>query len=295
MNSLRGARLALLKRYGPLLPALALVGLLYGGGLLLALAQSVGLYGLGASGFTLGGYGELLRDEEVIGSLGLSLGVAGLATGLSVLFGLGLALGLRGLGGWAIWIGQLTLPIPHLVGVAGMLLLLAPSGWLARLAFQVGWIASDQDFPLWVNDRGYVGVLLYWLWKEIPFAALVTLTLLRSLGRDLEQQARLLGASAWQSFWAVTLPLLRPGLLATGILIFGFVFSSFEIPFLLGPTYPRTLPVLIYQRFTHINLDQRRQAIALGLILLGVAAAAVSLAAGVLGQAGSRLGGDKQP
>ncbi|MGQ9837781.1 MAG: ABC transporter permease [Cyanobacteriota bacterium] len=294
MNSLRGARLALLNRYGPLLPALALLGVLYGGGLLLALAQSVGLYGLGASGFTLEGYGELLRDPEVIGSLGLSLGVAGLATGLSVLFGLGLALGLREVGGWAIWIGQLTLPIPHLVGVAGMLLLLAPSGWLARLAFQVGWIASDQDFPLWVNDRGYVGVLIYWLWKEIPFAALILLTLLRSMGRDLEQQARLLGASGWQCFWAVTLPLLQPGLLATSVLIFGFVFSSFEVPFLLGPTYPRTLPVLIYHRFIHVNLDQRQQAIALGVILLGVAVAVVGLASGVLRETGSRLGRSKR-
>ncbi|MEN9202833.1 MAG: ABC transporter permease subunit [Thermostichus sp. DG_1_6_bins_120] len=288
MNSLRGARWTWLNHYGLLLPALALVGLLYGGGLLLATAQSVGLYGLGHSGFTLQGYGELLRDPEVIGSLVLSLGVAGLATGLAVLLGLGLALGLRGLGGWAIWIWQLTLPIPHLVGVAGMLLLLAPSGWLARLAFQLGWIASDQDFPLWVNDRGYAGVLIYWLWKEIPFAALVTLTLLRSMGRELEQQARLLGASFWQSLWAVTLPLLRPGLLASGVLIFGFVFSSFEIPLLLGPTYPRTLPVLVYQRFTHINLEQRQQAIALGLILLAVAAAVVGLAAGVLGEVGSR-------
>lgn len=173
------------------------------------------------------------------------------------------------------------MPIPHLVGVAGMLLLLGPSGWLARLAFQLGWIASDQDFPLWVNDRGYVGVLLYWLWKEIPFAALVALTLLRGMGSELEQQARLLGASAAQTFWYVTLPLLRPGLLATGILIFGFVFSAFEVPLLLGPTYPRTLPVLIYQRFTHINLEQRQQAVALGIILLAVSAAVVSLIGGL--------------
>ncbi|MEN9226748.1 MAG: ABC transporter permease subunit [Thermostichus sp. HHBFW_bins_43] len=286
MNSLdgRGARLVLLKQYGPLLPALGLVGLLYGGGLLLAIAQSVGWYGLGQSGFTLQGYRELLQDGEVYGSLLLSLGIAVLATGLALVLGLGLALLLRGLGGWATWIGQLTLPIPHLVGVAGMLLLLAPSGWLARLAFQLGWIASDQDFPLWVNDPGYVGVLLYWLWKEIPFAALVVLTLLKGIGSDLQQQARLLGASAGQSFWHITLPLLRPGLLATGILMFGFVFSSFEVPFLLGPTYPRTLPVLIYQRFTHINLEQRQQAILLGLILLGVAAAVVGLAAGLLGK-----------
>ncbi|MEN9221251.1 MAG: hypothetical protein Q6M04_02320, partial [Thermostichus sp. BF3_bins_97] len=67
MNSLdgRGAWLALLKQYGPLLPALGLVGLLYGGGLLLAIAQSVGLYGLGQSGFTLQGYRELLQDDVV--------------------------------------------------------------------------------------------------------------------------------------------------------------------------------------------------------------------------------------
>ncbi|MFT0789064.1 ABC transporter permease subunit [Synechococcus sp. H55.10] len=278
-----------LGQYGPLLPALSLVGLIYGGGLLLALAQSVGLYGLGRTGLSLQGYGELLGDAEVWGSLLLSLGLALLATGLALVLGLGSALLLRGLGWWAIWLAQLTLPVPHLVGAAGMWLLLAPSGWLARLAFQVGWIASDQDFPLWVNDRGYVGVLLYWLWKEIPFAALVALTLLRGMGSELEQQARLLGASAEQAFWQVTLPLLRPGLLATGILIFGFVFSAFEIPLLLGPTYPRTLPVLIYQRFTHINLEQRQQAVALGVILLAISAAVVSLMAGLFAARGAFL------
>ncbi|MFS8896209.1 hypothetical protein, partial [Synechococcus sp. R3-13] len=111
MNSLNGRGFGGFQQYGPLLPALGLVGLLYGGGLLLALAQSVGLYGLGERGFTLQGYGELLRDAEVGGSLLLSLRIALLATGLALLLGLGLALLLRGVGGWAIWLGQLTLPI----------------------------------------------------------------------------------------------------------------------------------------------------------------------------------------
>lgn len=70
MNSLNGrgsgpVGLKGIRQYGPLLPALGLVGLLYGGGLLLALAQSVGLYGLGERGFTLQGYGELLLGPAV--------------------------------------------------------------------------------------------------------------------------------------------------------------------------------------------------------------------------------------
>ncbi len=251
-----------------LLPAVSLVAIIFGGGLILALLQSVGLIGvIGSGGFTLSAYGAVLQDPDFFRSLGTSLYIAGTATGLGILCSLGLALLLRGMGRWASFACQLTLPIPHLVGVAGILMLISPSGLIARLLYALGWIQSDQDFPLLVNDPWSIGVLIHFLWKEIPFITLILLAVLRGIGPEYEMQARVLGATPWQNFWNVTLPLLKPGILSAVVIVFGFTFGSFEVPFILGPTYPRTMPVQIYRLFTDMDLARRSEAIALGILL----------------------------
>jgi putative spermidine/putrescine transport system permease protein len=249
------------------LPAMSLIGILFGGGLILAVLQSIGLVGLTSSGMSLDAYQEALTSGVFWQSLGLSLYIALSATILSTVLSVGLAVLLQGAGRWASFACQLTLPIPHLVGIAGILLLLSPSGLIARVLFNLGWIASDQDFPLLVNDGANLGVMIHFLWKEIPFMTLILLAVLRGIRPEYGMQARALGASPWQCFWHVTLPLLRPGIISASLLVFGFIFGSFEVPFLLGSTYPKTLPILVYQSFTNVDLNQRPVAIALGLIL----------------------------
>jgi len=260
------------------LPAVSIIAVLFGGGLILALLQSVGLLGVAADGsLSLEAYRQAFSSEAFWQSLGLSLYIAFAATALSTLLSMGLALLLQGAGRWASFACQLTLPIPHLVGIAGILLLLSPSGLLSRLLFTLGWIGSDQDFPLLVNDAANIGVMIHFLWKEIPFMTLILLAVLRGIRPEYGMQARALGASPWQCFWHVTLPLLRPGILSASLLVFGFIFGSFEVPFLLGSTAPKTLPILVYQAFTAVDLDQRAAAIALGLILSLISVSLIAL------------------
>jgi putative spermidine/putrescine transport system permease protein len=275
MGSLKADRL--MTAYILLFPALAVVGILFGGGLVLALFQSLGLLTfIGTPQFTLDAYQRVLNDPEFFRSLGLSLYIAVTATVLATVCSVGLALLLRSSGRWASFVCQVTLPIPHLVGITGILMLLSPSGLIARVCLALGWIQSDQGFPLLVNDRANIGVLFHFLWKEIPFITLILLAGLRAIGPEYEVQARVLGASPWQSFWYVTLPLLKQGILSASLIVFGFIFGSFEVPLLLGSTYPRTLPVQVYQAFTAIDLDRRVEAIALGLILALISTAIVS-------------------
>ena len=260
------------------LPAVSIIGGLFGGGLILAFFQSVGLLGLTTQGtLSLEAYQQAFSSRAFWQSLGLSLYVAFTATALSSVLSIGLALLLQRAGRWASFACQLTLPIPHLVGIAGILLLLAPSGLLSRLLFSLGWIHSDQDFPLLVNDAANLGVMIHFLWKEIPFMTLILLAVLRGIRPEYGMQARALGASPWQCFWYVTLPLLRPGIISASLLVFGFIFGSFEVPFLLGSTSPKTLPILVYQAFTDVDLAQRPVAIALGLILSFISMSLIAL------------------
>jgi putative spermidine/putrescine transport system permease protein len=260
------------------LPAVSLIAVLFGGGLILAFLQSVGLLGLTTDGsLSLEAYRLALSSGDFWQSLGLSLYIAFTATLLSTLLSIGLALLLQGAGRWASFACQLTLPIPHLVGIAGILLLLSPSGLLSRLLFTLGWISSDQDFPLLVNDAANIGVMIHFLWKEIPFMTLILLAVLRGIRPEYGIQARALGANPWQCFWHVTLPLLRPGIISASLIVFGFIFGSFEVPFLLGSTAPKTLPILVYQAFTDVDLAQRSVAVALGLMLSFISISLIAL------------------
>ena len=64
--------------------------------------------------------------------------------------------------------------------------------------------------------------------------------------------ARMLGASSWQVFWKITLPLLRPALLAAGLLVFVFCFSSFGVILILGGPRMATIEVEIYRQAVHL-------------------------------------------
>jgi thiamine transport system permease protein len=70
-----------------------------------------------------------------------------------------------------------------------------------------------------------------------------------------EHSARVLGATQWQTLREVTLPLLRPSLLAATLLVFLFDFTSFGVILLVGGPHFTSLEVAIYQQvFSMLNL-----------------------------------------
>jgi putative spermidine/putrescine transport system permease protein len=91
-----------------------------------------------------------------------------------------------------------------------------------------------------------------------------------------------LGANRWQRLRFVTIPQVRPALLAGALLVFGFIFSSYEAPALLGVGYPRALPVLALRFFLDPDLRARSEGMVISLVitLIVIAVAMVSLKLG---------------
>ena len=87
----------------------------------------------------------------------------------------------------------------------------------------------------------------------------------------LEDAARVLGASRWRVLWEVTLPLLRPALVAAASIVFLFTFTSFGVVLLLGgPSHP-TLEVEIYRLTAQVlDLETAAALAVLQLVFLGV-------------------------
>lgn len=283
-----------------LAPALLLLGGPFLGGLLFGVAQGLGWFSVvDVAAPTLTFYVEVLRSADFARSLGLTAYVAATATACASGLSLGLALLLRRAFGGARLLRllvQLPLPVPHLVAAIGVALLLGQSGVVARILHAVRIVGQPSDFPALVYDRNAIGLIVAYAWKETPFITLVTLAALRSAGNEIEHVARNLGATRWQTLRHVTLPLIAPALLGAATIVFTFTFGAFEVPLLLGQSYPRTLAVEAYVRYQDTDLTVRPTALALNTLIAGLTALAVPpyiwllRHASTLGQEGERQG-----
>lgn len=279
------ARIALL-----LLPALLVLGGLFLTGLGLTLLRSFRyLPALGMTEPDLAAYAAILASPGFLASLGLSLWIATASTLLSALLALGAALLLRqSFPGRALisFLVQLNLTVPHVVGAIGVLYLLSQSGAFARLAHAAGLIAGPAGFPALVNDPYAIGIILLYVWKEVPFITLILLANLQALGEDHESVARSLGATRWQTFRHVLLPMLAPGLAAASALVFAFALGAYEVPLVLGQHAPKALPVLAWQAWTDTDLTLRPEAMAMAIVIAAIGLALLALVARGLRQGG---------
>lgn len=266
-----------------LAPALLVLGGLFLGGLGVVVVRSLGIQpAVGLTEPTLDAYRAVLGSPDFLGSLGLSLWIAGASTALSVALGIGAAMLLQGAGAGRAagrFLFQLNLTVPHVVGAIGIGWLLAQSGLVARAAHALGLIDAPADFPALTQDRRAVGVILLYVWKEVPFVGLLVLAQLSSLGPDPAAAARSHGATRGQAFRHVTLPLILPAAAAGGAVTFAFALGAYEGPLLLGQSYPQALAVLAWRHATAVDIATRPEAAAMAVVIAAVAGAAVAAAA----------------
>ena len=264
-----------------LAPALLTLGVLFLGSLVPALLQSFGYFpaaGLGEP--TLRFYREIIASPEFVPSLLFSLRVSFVSSALAVFLGTILALLLDETGkGERIeaLLSSIPIIVPHTVAALLVLNLLSRTGILARVLFSLGWIASPAEMTALVFDRRGTGIIAAYLWKGIPFVAVVVYVVLRNIDGRLRETALILGASRMQALRHVALPLLMPTLSSTFVLLFGFSFGAFEAPFLLGPTFPRALPTAAYSAYLNPDIASRPYSMALIAIITAIAVALVYL------------------
>ena len=257
-----------------LLPSLAVVLILFSGGLILGFMQSLGyLPAIGQYDLSFKAYRHVFADPAFLRGLLLTCWLGFTTTILSMILATVCALVLRQrLRGKRIvsFIFQFNIPVPHILGAIAVLLLLSQSGLVSRFTHHLGLTEQTFDFPVLVNDKNGLGIMLEYLWKTIPFTGVILLAVLQSVGDDYENLARTLGANQWQRFRYVILPLIMPGLLRSSILVFAFAFGAFEVPFLLGQSFPLALPVLAFEYYKNVDLGYRAEAMAISMVIAGL-------------------------
>jgi thiamine transport system permease protein len=138
--------------------------------------------------------------------------------------------------------------LPTVVVAAGFNAFLGSRGWIN--------VGLMNLFHLQYAPIRFVGTLGAILLAHVFYNTTIVIRLvgnaLAHLDPRLDQAARTLGADSRRVFWNVTLPLLRPSILAASLLVFIFDFTSFGVILLLGgPTFS-TLEVEIYKQAVQV-------------------------------------------
>lgn len=264
------------KPYLLLLPATGVIVLLFFGGLFDGLLKSLGYFpAIGERQMNLDAYTNLLASDSFWDSLELTVRVAAISSLLAGLLGGLLAIALFLLNQYSedensrLWnrLFQLPLTIPHLVAGYVIVLLFTQSGVISKLLASVGMIDEMTDFPVLVNDPFGWGIILAYTWKEVPFVLLMVYPVLARIQKSWREVSRVYGAGNWNFIREIALPIMMPSWIIAVFIVFVFTFSAFEIPFLLGVTYPGMLPVYSFQLYTDGSLSDRPEALAVNIIL----------------------------
>ena len=180
------------------------------------------------SGFSTKWFHDAFGNGTLTGALLRSIEIAVVAAVLATALGIMASLGLLVLRGraaaLALTVLLLPLVVPYICLAVGLLILVQQVGAKPSL----------------------VAVVLGHCVIVLPFAILVIMPRLRSLDPAMNEAAEDLGASPFAALRLITLPLLAPALVSSGIICFVTSFDEFAIASFLAPSGQPTYPVFLY-------------------------------------------------
>lgn len=152
-------------------------------------------------------YAQAVIEPDALASIRLTLLVAAIAVPLNLVFGVAAAWAIAKFDfpGKRLLITLIDLPFsvsPVVVGLV-YVLIFGAQGWLGP------WLAAHDIKIIFAVP----GIVLATVFVTFPFVARELIPLMQSQGRDQEEAATTLGASGWTTFWRVTLPNIKWGLI----------------------------------------------------------------------------------
>ncbi|MCC6231928.1 MAG: ABC transporter permease [Verrucomicrobiales bacterium] len=189
--------------------------------------------GSGWGGFTWAWYRAAAGNEAlraaVLNSVILALSSTSISVVLGTLLGYGVGRDPKRAQGWREGLLRLPTVVPDIVSAISLVLFFS---WVRR------WLTA------W--EPGMTQMILGHVGLQLPFVALVVRARALSLDPALAEAARDLGATPARVFWHVTLPALRPGVVAGALLALTLSLDDFALSFFNGGPGSTTLPVYIY-------------------------------------------------
>jgi len=219
------------------------------------------------SGFSTKWYGELLQNEQILDAAWLSVKIASVNATLAVILGTLAALALvrfKRFRGRNVLQTMVTAPLVMPEVIIGLSLLLL-------------FVAMQKTLG-WPQGRGQLTITIAHVTFSLAYVTVVVQSRLAHMDQSLEEAALDLGAKPLKVFFAITLPLIAPALLAGWLLAFTLSMDDLVVASFVSGPGATTLPMVVY---SSVRLGVSPQINALATIIVVVVSLAV-LFAGVV-------------
>ncbi|WP_409342308.1 carbohydrate ABC transporter permease [Paenibacillus sp. MBLB4367] len=187
-----------------------------------------------------------------------------------------------------LWRGLLMVPWVSPVVIVGIVWKWIYDGQYGLMNEYLKLLHVLQDNIVWLGDAFWVwpALLLTSTWKGFPYITLMMLSGLQGISGEMKEAAHIDGATAWQRFRFVTLPLLKPIMYVTGMVSIIGSWTKFEMIWALtngGPGYATSiLPTYLYTHaFVYLDLGKGA---AVGTLSMLIVLAIIAVYAGLFGK-----------
>ncbi|SUY47375.1 ABC transporter permease [Clostridium putrefaciens] len=264
------------KPYILVLPSFILVAALMVGGIFQGIFQSIFILNTnGNKGISFSVYKKLFKSESFWDSFIATIKISVVSTIISAILGILITLLLfllisekKRKQSILLWrLLQIPMLFSYLTCAYAMFLFLTQSGWVSILCYNLGLIGDMSEFPILVNDKNSIGIIIAYVWKTTPFIVLMLYPVLLKVQDNWIQVARVFGANIFKTFSEVVWPMLIEPLRTSTFIVFTFIFSAFEVPYLLGMTYPKTLGIYSYELYMKGDFSDRPIALGVNIII----------------------------
>lgn len=201
-------------------------------------------------GFTLENFINVIFSQGFREAFSNTLIISGIVIPLQLAFALALAIFVnKRFKGYMFLIYIITIPLALSEITAGLMSysIFSTMGFLNKLLLKINFIETPiYFFGFTYKFREFIVIILSELWRATPLVFVILLAGLQSIDKEYMEAAEVDGASSWQKFSKITLPLLKPSLLSALLLRTTFAFQVFgniwilvgrDIPVLAGEAY----------------------------------------------------------
>jgi putative spermidine/putrescine transport system permease protein len=162
---------------------------------------------------------------------------------------------------------KIPLILPHIAVAFIVLMFFGQTGYISSILTRLGLIEGQEHFPtILFGGKGF-GIILSYVYKEVPFVMLLVTAVLKRFDERQIQTARMFGAGRLTVFTRVVLPSLLPVIHTSFIILFLYSFGAFDIPFMIGESHPGMLSVQVYNLYFKRDIANRPHVMAILVVM----------------------------
>ncbi len=230
----------------------------------------------------LDNYVNALSSSEWWAATGFTFTIALISVPLQLVVGTGLALLLNlAFKGRAILRSVLLMPYAVLTVVSALIWQTMFDPHLGLVTMILRGLGLPGGDTIWLANPALVLIIIIAaeIWKTAPFVALLVLAGLQVIPGDVFEASAIDGATKWQTFWRVTLPLVSPAIAVAGILRLLDALRIFDLPFVLtrGANGTTTMSIIAYDTLRENRLMGEGSALSMMVFVVVMAVALIYL------------------